>query len=551
MNISKIVFLVIGLCFINSQSFTQVTQDWVTRTDSITARDVAVDNIGNAYVAGEIYRGTSGFNISLIKYDPDGNQLWITEYNGIGDDLDDPTAIAIDTSGNIFVTGYSFRGPALLNYEIVTIKYNPDGDTLWTRHYNSPGTLDDRAFALAVDTAGNAYVGGYLNRISLGNVYGSDYITIKYSPDGTLLWDSKLDFLDASVIDLVVDRNENVYVTGIGLDSSATSHDYITVKYNSDGDSLWLKHYKGLGTDPDNKATAIAIDDSGNVYITGFSTGSNGYYDYATIKYNRDGVEQWVRRYDGPVNEDDKAIGLVVDENYNVYVTGAANVVSGSLGKDFATVKYTIDGSFSWVRFYNGSASMIDIPTDIAIDSIGNIYVTGSSYSLRPNFSGDLDYTTIKYDSNGDSVWVQSYNATDLEDQSEAIAIDRFNNIYVTGISQDSFTSGGSVTIKYIQTPTDVSQANYNFPAEYSLLQNYPNPFNPSTTISFSIPDEELVSLKIYNSLGEEVDKLVNETKPAGNYSVSFDASKLSSGVYFYKISTGSLVETKKMILLR
>ena len=106
--------------------------------------------------------------------------------------------------------------------------------------------------------------------------------------------------------------------------------------------------------------------------------------------------------------------------------------------------------------------------------------------------------------------------------------------------------------------PTDVEQTNSEVPTGYSLNQNYPNPFNPTTTISFSIPSEEFVSLKVFNSLGEAVAELVNETKPAGNYSVSFNTGShsgnvrdLTSGVYFYKLSAGSFIETKKMILLR
>jgi hypothetical protein len=83
------------------------------------------------------------------------------------------------------------------------------------------------------------------------------------------------------------------------------------------------------------------------------------------------------------------------------------------------------------------------------------------------------------------------------------------------------------------------------------LEQNYPNPFNPSTTISFSIPNEEFVSLKVFNSLGEKVAELVNERKPAGNYSVSFNAIKLASGIYFYKISAGNFLQTRKMILVK
>jgi hypothetical protein len=106
--------------------------------------------------------------------------------------------------------------------------------------------------------------------------------------------------------------------------------------------------------------------------------------------------------------------------------------------------------------------------------------------------------------------------------------------------------------------PTAIEQTSSDIPSGYALFNNYPNPFNPSTTISFSIPNEEFVTLRVFNSLGEEVAEIINETMPAGNYSVSFDASShsgnvrnLTSGVYFYKISAGNFNETKKMILLK
>jgi hypothetical protein len=85
----------------------------------------------------------------------------------------------------------------------------------------------------------------------------------------------------------------------------------------------------------------------------------------------------------------------------------------------------------------------------------------------------------------------------------------------------------------------------------FALSQNYPNPFNPTTKISYQITQNDFVSLKVYDVLGSEVTTLVNENKPAGNYEISFDASYLSSGIYFYKLQAGSFVETKKMILLR
>jgi predicted extracellular nuclease len=88
-------------------------------------------------------------------------------------------------------------------------------------------------------------------------------------------------------------------------------------------------------------------------------------------------------------------------------------------------------------------------------------------------------------------------------------------------------------------------------PARYALDQNYPNPFNPSTTIRYSVPAAGRVSLKVYNILGQEVATLVNTQKSAGTYNVTFDASKLSTGVYFYRIISGSFAQVKKMLLLK
>ena len=98
---------------------------------------------------------------------------------------------------------------------------------------------------------------------------------------------------------------------------------------------------------------------------------------------------------------------------------------------------------------------------------------------------------------------------------------------------------------------TSVKSSSEDIPKSFTLNQNYPNPFNPSTKISFQIPQNEYTTLKVYDVLGNEVATLLNEEKPAGSYSVKFDGSNLSSGIYFYKLTAGSFVETKKMILLK
>jgi hypothetical protein len=104
----------------------------------------------------------------------------------------------------------------------------------------------------------------------------------------------------------------------------------------------------------------------------------------------------------------------------------------------------------------------------------------------------------------------------------------------------------------FCNSPTDVeTEENKNIPLEYSLSQNYPNPFNPNTTIKYSIKEKGYVKLVIVDIVGNIVSVLVNEEKPAGIYSINFNSSEYASGVYFYKIQSGSFIETKKMILLK
>ena len=123
--------------------------------------------------------------------------------------------------------------------------------------------------------------------------------------------------------------------------------------------------------------------------------------------------------------------------------------------------------------------------------------------------------------------------------------MDKSNN---TGISNYDYTVQNSGIVRNpLGITTDPSTA----PVQYGLLQNYPNPFNPATKISFTLPQAGLVTLKVYDNLGREVSSLINEMKSAGAYSVTFDASSLPSGIYFYKLTSGSFVDTKKMLLVK
>lgn len=193
--------------------------------------------------------------------------------------------------------------------------------------------------------------------------------------------------------------------------------------------------------------------------------------------------------------------------------------------------------------------------------SVGGVYISsdnGNNWTLSQDISFVTSILTIGSNifvgSFGDGVWRSTNYGNTWGQINDGLGSGAY---YVLSLGMDNQyifagTSASSIWRRPLsQVVTDTEEETNLQPKEFSLSQNYPNPFNPSTTITFSIPSEEFVTLKVFNSLGEEIAELVNETKPAGNYSISFDASKLSSGIYFYTINAGSFIETKKMLLLK
>ena len=144
---------------------------------------------------------------------------------------------------------------------------------------------------------------------------------------------------------MVVDVSGNIYVTGGSLSSGGANFDCVTIKYNSDGLIQWLQRYNGPGDSADY-GNSIVVDGLGNVYVTGSSFGSGSNSDYVTIKYNSSGVQQWVQRYNGTGNSTDYAYSLCTDVSGNVYVTGSS--IGRGTNYDSARVKYNSSGIKQW-----------------------------------------------------------------------------------------------------------------------------------------------------------------------------------------------------------
>jgi len=368
---------------------------------------------------------------------------WNVTYDGGTFDL--AFDVAVDSSGNVYVTGNSA-------YTYYTIKYDSDGKEIWDVTYDS-GLDGDTAMGIAVDESGNVYVTGYSHS---DDGCGTEYYTIKYNSDGKKIWDV---FYDGGPIDtatsIAVDESGNVYVTGGSV--SGSDYDYCSVKYDSDGKEIWSTTYGGYDNDV---ALGIAVDNIGNVYVTGYSV-IDGSCDYYTIKYDSNGKEIWNVSYDGGFGA--TAEGIAVDTDGNVYVTGYSGTNSHS--HDYYTIKYDSDGKELWNVSYDGGYS--DVASDIAVDDGGNVYVTGSSV-----YHSEGGYYTIKYGTDGGELWnaIFSKGPSDDVDNAEGIAVDTNGNVYVTGFS----IFGGTrdyVTVKYSQQPTTRPIHNLNTGENFSRIQ--------------------------------------------------------------------------------
>lgn len=545
-------------------------QQWITRyngtgnnMDEIKA--MVVDNAGNVYVTGYSFSGANDNDYITIKYNTNGVQQWLARYNGTGNGSDVPAAIFVDNGGNVYVTGISDQLIGyFINNDVATVKYSPQGIQLWASRYDNVSLQRaDAGTAVKADANGNVYVTGYTT-VRNGAYSKKDYLTIKYNSSGTQQWIATYNGpanQDDAAVALSLDPSGNIYITGTsfaGADPNG-EQDYLTIKYNPSGVQQWIARYNGPASEPDIP-TALAVDQNGNVYVTGYSQGIG--LDYATLKYNTNGVQQWVARYDGPAHSGDLSFAVAVDNAGNVYVTGTDQKVI--YNGDFLTIKYNSAGVQQWAARFNGPANDNDGANALAIDGSGNVYVTGGINGSSPGW----DIATVKYSSAGVQQWVKTYNSPkDSADVGNAIGVDGQGNVYVAGASTGKTGGYDFITLKY--TAQDIQNTRLaspeitgnpslkNIPLLTALSQNYPDPFKDITTIKFNVPQSrngftaQHVQLTIYNSIGVKIAEPVNKQLETGTYEVQIHAVDLKPGVYFYKLSSGTFVETKRMMVIR
>jgi uncharacterized delta-60 repeat protein len=527
---------------INLSVYSQVYQQWVnTLNGTINNEDIfidaAADDSANVYVTGTVYNSTTGKDIVVRKYNPEGALAWENIYSSPIPDGQDGGVKIIYKNNFVYIIGDTKNAST----DIIVFKRNAaTGALIWSTIFNGPANQNDHAYSMAIDNADNVYVVG----MSYTTNYDFEMLVVKFNPSGGHQWTeiSGWDGFDFAG-DVAVDNSGNVYVCG----RDAVNHQFsqiVTMKFQPDGSPQWFSILDN-GVDSIDAARQVAVDAQGNIYTSGYVRTLSQGYDMALVKYNPNGNQLWVRYYNGSSNGNDVSNDMKLDASGNIYLTGYSHHSASQL--DYMTVKYSSAGTKLWEARYIGNYLNGDnIAHSITLDAENNVYITGRS---EESASGS-DIVTVKYNSSGTSQWVLknngSVNAGFIE-FGYSIALDNLKNVYVAGKND----ADDGIIIKYVQAPIGIQPLGNEIPKQFELTQNYPNPFNPNTNIEFSLPQPGLVKLAVYDMLGREVSVLINQDLNAGRYKYDFSGSALSSGVYFYRLEANGFSEVKKMNLIK
>ena len=401
-----------------------------------------------------------------------GDHAWfgsVYSTGGVGDES--AVAVATDAAGFPIVVGDAVTAAAG-DLDIRWASWTLAGDVRWTSvegfwdNPANPGARDKATGVVVDDAIGAAYVAGTTEGATTGN----DIVLIKvadglggYLP-GAVVWAktaSTATGRDDEAEAVAMDKSGNVYVTG-GTERSDGTMDLVTVKFLPDGTVAWKLPHNNATTRFD-RGLAIAVSGS-SVYVAGISDRKGHGDDLVLLKYTTGGERRWVRYYDDPLNRDESVSGIAVTGSA-VYVCGSGKETLTKPG-DALLVKYLNDGTRAWASWSAGRAGGDDAWIDVAVDAKGRAHVTG--YQKRAATGTDI--VTAMYTTGGAMSWGRGYSATGKgPDVGTALAVDADGRTYVSGWRTGSDGDTDMVALKYGTSGTTLWTTAYPDPAGYPI----------------------------------------------------------------------------------
>ncbi|MBA2611440.1 MAG: SBBP repeat-containing protein [Bacteroidetes bacterium] len=536
---------------------------------------------------------------------------WAKQMGGNGTDRGQ--CIVTDALGNVYTTG-SFQGVAdfdpgvgVVNLtsngsdDIFISKLDVNGNLVWAKSMGD--TLNEYGFSLAVDAGGNVYTTGSFQgtvdfdpsalTTTLSSAGNEDVFITKLDATGNLVWAKSMGGTTSDFGRSIAVDASGVYTTGFfdgtsDLDpgaatvnlTSAGLYDIFISKLDAGGNFVWAKNMGGTNYDVGN---SIALDASGNVYTTGYFSGSadldpgvatanatsSGLNDIFISKLDGAGNFVWAKNMGGSLN--DIAFSMTIDATGNIYTAGtfggnpdmdpgAGSFSLASNGSnDVFISKLTGAGNFVWAKSFGGTTA--DYVYSVDTDPSGNVYTAGyfqGTVDFDPGVAtnsitsaGNYDIFISKLDGSGNFIWANSMGGT-MRDYAYSLAVDASGNIYTTGWFEGvADLDPGNGTFNLTSTGAFDTYVLKIFQSPLGLIENssesnfsiYPNPSKEIlnvTTTSFAANN---LKIQLLNSLGQIIleEKMTVQT-------IELNIKSFANGLYFVKIVSDTDVITKKIV---
>jgi len=513
--------------------------------------------------------GAGGWDVYLVKTDPSGNTLWTRAYGGIYDDQG--WSVEQTTEGGYIIAGWT-RSFGAGSRDVYLVKADSSGDTVWTSTYG--GSEHDYGYSVQQTLDGGYIIAGASSSFGAGS---SDVYLLKTDSLGDTLWTRTYGGRGDDGGWSVQQSSDGGYViAGYTKSFGAGGYDVYLLRTDSSGDTLWTRTYGGSRYD---WGRAVQQTSDQGYVIGGYSRsfGAGGYNVYL-LRTDSSGDTLWTRTYGGTDYDHGHSVQQTSDGNY---------IVAG------ATHSFGAGEADMYLVRVAGERRMVDF--DIKPQSCPN------PLNIRPYHNeeaqprgvlptailgtedfdvNDIDPTTVTLEGVCPVRWAFEDVAAPVVDPQEVCdctedgpdgyldltlkfsrsqiieALGQPPNgelpLTVAGVLYDGTGFEGVDCVVIINSPYEGSgEPSAGIPASYVLRRNIPNPFNAATTITYGLPEAGRVTLEIYNLIGRKVATLVDNQQEAGYKSVTWDASNVSSGLYFYRLTAGDFSQTKRMMLVK
>ncbi|GEM_PF-3932895 len=493
---------------------------------------IDIDVYGRIAFAVTMNRTGGDQGIMIRQLNRAGQENWQYEFSDTWYD-EFVTDIKTDPGANVIVAGGFNSYLAFDDY--LVLKFSPDGQRLWKCQFGSSQNTPEYVTAIDIDASGNIYGTG---PFSSGGI-----ATFKITPAGALEWIQYAPYQSGYSYPYNIKVTSDGYSYVIG----ENNNEWVALKYSPAGVLLAQDRYDGGLETPDAVAYDLDFDIYGNVYVTGRSDGN-----FIVMKYYPSLIPDWITSIPSGCGLNIK-IGYTsnlyncsedANDGNNMLTNTPELYVSGVNQNSMTKVcKLNPCGQLLWSHDYVAGLSTETEKECIILDPYYNVYI--GAYS-RVDY-GNYNMLLISYDKDGNYIGTASYDHLNSIDQVSSMkgANERDGfKIYMAG-----YSCPDNATLKYGLSTDIQNPSNRN--ATGNDAMNYPNPFNPKTTISFNLQKTGNVRIIVYNILGEAVFENNYNSLTSGKHSVEFDGSKLSSGIYYYRIITNEYNVVKSMVLLK